>query len=128
MNIHPNHDVVDKADGKDAGQAVFLPAADIYETPDSLLIRCDLPGVSEEDLEITLHNRVLSIQGTQREVARDDLQNLAREYQTGRYRRTFNLNRDLDESTVSARLRNGVLEINLAKVRESEPRRIRLEN
>jgi HSP20 family protein len=37
---------------------VFIPAADIYETPSGVLIRCDMPGVAENDLEITLENKI----------------------------------------------------------------------
>ena len=128
MNIHPNHAVSDRSAQPDAAEAVFLPPADIHETPNSILIRCDMPGVFEEDLEITLHNKVLSISGKQRDVSRDGFQAMAREYATGRYQRTFNLNRDLDDAAVSARLRNGVLEIELGKARESEPRRIPVGN
>lgn len=107
---------------------VFIPAADIYEKPESVLIRCDLPGVRDEDVEITLHNKVLSVSANQRPQLREGHTAISSEYLTGRYQRTFNLNRDLDDAEIKARLRNGVLEIELPKARESQPRRINITN
>ena len=103
---------------------VFAPAADIYETPEAILIRCDMPG----DLEITLSNKVLTLSGRQLEQDRGACENATREYLTGVYQRSFGIHRDLDEAAVKARLKDGVLEIELPKVREAGPRRIPIEN
>jgi len=107
---------------------VFLPAADIYESPVGVVIRCDMPGVADSDLEITLENKVLTVTGNQMGQGREDCESLAREYETGIYQRSFALSRDLDDSAVKARLRDGVLEIELPKAREAQPRRIAVES
>ncbi len=106
----------------------FVPATDIHETGDSLVIRCDLPGVAEEDLEINLDNRTLTISGRQQALAEEGFQALTREYPTGIYQRSFRLGRDLDEAAVKARLRNGVLEIELPKAAATRARRIPVES
>jgi len=109
------------------GRPVFVPAADIYETPAGILIRCDMPGVAEQDLEITLENKQLTVTGPQMGQGREGFETLAGEYLTGVYQRSFGLSRDLDESAVTARLKDGVLEIQLPKAREAQPRRIPVE-
>ena len=102
----------------------FTPAVDIYETPNAILIRCDMPGVAQEDLEIILANKVLTLTGRQREQDPGTCEAGACEYQSGVYKRSFHIKRDLDESAVKARLRDGVLEIELPKTAEPGPRRI----
>jgi HSP20 family protein len=103
---------------------VSMPAADIYETPAGVLIRCDMPGVADEDMEITLLNRVLTVRGSQMSQGWDGSETLSGEYITGVYERSFGLSRDLDESSVKARLKDGVLDIELPKAKEAQPRRI----
>ena len=106
---------------------VFVPAADIYETPTGVLIRCDMPGVDEQDLEITLENKQLVINGPQMGQGKEGCETLVGEYRTGVYQRSFALGRDLDDSLVTARLKDGVLEVNLPKAPEAQPRRIMVE-
>lgn len=104
--------------------AVFVPAADIYETPDCILIRCDMPGVAESDVEIILENKLLTLSGPQQSVVREGFDAILREYPTGVYRRSFNLNRDLDGAAVKARMNHGILEIEIPKAKAPEARRI----
>jgi HSP20 family protein len=113
--------------GQTTERPVFVPAADIYETPAGVLIRCDMPGVSEQDLEITLENKQLTVTGPQMGQGREGFETLVGEYLTGIYQRSFALGRDLDDSAIKARLKDGVLEIELPKAREAQPRRITVE-
>lgn len=92
-----------------------------------VIIRCDMPGVSEIDLEVTIENKVLTVTGYQMGQGKEGCETLVSEYQTGIYQRTFGLSRDLDDSAVKARLKDGVLEIELPKAREAQPRRIAVE-
>lgn len=112
---------------KDKDRPVFLPAADIYESPAGVWIRCDMPGVAEEELEITLENKVLTVTGTQMGQGRAGLESQAGEYLTGVYQRSFGLSRDFDESAIRARMKDGVLEIEIPKAKEARPRRIPVE-
>lgn len=114
--------------GQTTDRPVFVPAADIYETPGGIVIRCDMPGVAEQDLEITLENKQLTVTGPQMGQGREGFETLAGEYLTGVYQRSFTLSRDLDDSGVTARLKDGVLEIQLPKAREAQPRRIPVES
>jgi HSP20 family protein len=109
---------------REENRPVFMPAADIYESSAGVLIRCDMPGVADEDVEITLENRVLSVRGTQMGQGKEGCETLSGEYLTGVYERSFGLSRDLDDSSVKARLKDGVLDIELPKAKEAQPRRI----
>lgn len=119
--------IAETAKGKvtrDEDLPVFTPYADVYETPDALRIRCDLPGVSEDDLEITLEKKVLTLSGRQMNQGRVGGETVAAEYRTGIYQRSFSLNRDVDEASIRARLCNGVLDLEIPKSPEAKPRRI----
>ena len=102
----------------------FIPDVDIYETPDSLWLRADMPGVDEQSIEISVNDGVLSVQG---QVAVKDYENLApiyTEYNVGNYARRFTLANTIDAERISARMKNGVLELELPKAEKAKPRRI----
>jgi len=102
----------------------FVPDVDIYETPDSLWLRADMPGVDEQSIEISVNDGVLSVQG---QVAVKDYENLApiyTEYNVGNYARRFTLANTIDAERISARMKNGVLELELPKAEKAKPRRI----
>lgn len=102
----------------------YVPDVDIYETPDSLWIRADMPGVDEQSIEVHVNDGVLSIEG---QVAVKDYENLApvyTEYNVGNYARRFTLANTIDAERISARMKNGVLELELPKAEKAKPRRI----
>ena len=102
----------------------YVPDVDIYETADSLWLRADMPGVDEQSIEINVNEGVLSIEG---QVAVKDYENLApvyTEYNVGNYSRRFTLANTLDAERISARMKNGVLELELPKAEQTKPRRI----
>ena len=106
---------------------VFSPATDITETDEAIRVVSDLPGVEEKDLQITLENRVLSLEARQRSQAPEGLDPLVEGYLTGTFRRTFRINAPVDEKGIKARLSRGVLELTLPKAEEARPRRIQVE-
>lgn len=112
----------------DGDRPVFSPATDIFEKPDALLIRCDMPGVDENSVEITLKDHTLSINASQQEDRREGCQLLAGEYRTGLFRRVFSIRQPVDEGAIKARLKDGVLDLVLPKAKEALPRRIAIES
>ena len=105
----------------------YVPATDIYENDEAILVRCDLPGVEEKDLEITLDNYELSITGRQSPVEPGEDYNLITgEYDTGVFRRTFKIPQLIDRDKIKARLHHGVLEIELPKAEQAKPKRIEI--
>lgn len=102
----------------------FVPAVDIRENENELKLWADMPGVSEKDAEVSLNDGVLTIAGKVSPAAYDKLSPLYTEYNVGDYFRQFELNEDIDEARIKARMRNGVLEVELPKREHARPRRI----
>ena len=105
---------------------VYIPETDIYEKEDAILIRCDMPGVAEGQVDIRLDNTELEITATQSMVQPDDLDLLIGEYDTGIFRRKFNIPQLIDRENIRARLQNGVLDIELPKAEQAKPRKIQI--
>lgn len=102
----------------------YVPDVDIYETPESLWLRADMPGVDEQSIEVNVNEGVLSIEGR---VIVKDYENLSpvyTEYNVGNYARRFTLANTIDVERISARMKNGVLELELPKAEKAKPRRI----
>jgi HSP20 family protein len=102
----------------------YVPDVDIYETPDALWLRADMPGVGEQSVQVNLADGVLTIAG---QVAVEDYKNLSpvyTEYNIGNYVRRFSLTEDIDTERIKARMTHGVLELELPKSERAKPRRI----
>jgi HSP20 family molecular chaperone IbpA len=102
----------------------YIPNVNIYEFDESLKLWADMPGVKENDVEVTLKDGVLTMIG---KVATDmyaGLRPVYTEYNVGNYYREFALNEEIDESKIRATLRNGVLELELPKREQAKPKRI----
>jgi len=102
----------------------YVPDVDICETPDSLWLWADMPGVAEESLEVKLADGVLSIDGQVSLKEYDNLTPVYTEYGIGNYARRFTVSSDIDADQIKARLANGVLEVELPKAARAKPRRI----
>ena len=102
----------------------FVPDVDISEYDDSLRLWADMPGVSEKDATVSLKDGVLTIEGTVSAATYADLSPLYTEYNVGNYFRQFTLNAEIDESRIAAKLRNGVLVVELPKREQAKPRSI----
>jgi len=105
----------------------YLPQFDVKETKDGYEFSADLPGVKEEDLEISLTGNQLVISGkrTATETKDSERYHLA-ERSFGRFTRTFTLPDGISGEQVTAQLKDGVLSLNIGKRPEVQPRRIKL--
>lgn len=124
---------------------VFRPDVDILEQSDAFVIHADMPGANEDTVDIRLDNGVLTLEGglaseeldvtpdgeavEATETANAAVAAVVRhaEYRLGSYRREFRLSKDIDVSAVSARMKDGVLELRLPKTAQMQPRRIAVE-
>jgi HSP20 family protein len=105
---------------------VYTPATDIYEKDDSILVLCDMPGVDEKNVDVTLENDILTLTGTQ--VAEEQQGSASyREYWPGVFRRVFQLSTDVDRAKIKATMKNGVLQVMLPKAEAAQPRKIAVE-
>lgn len=105
--------------------AKFTPAVDIEETEDSFVLRADLPGVKEKDIEVTVHDGTLILSG-KRELTNEDEAGTYRERSFGAFSRQFLVGDSIVESSITAKSKNGELMITLPKKEESKPRQIKV--
>jgi HSP20 family protein len=105
-------------------QSYFVPATDIYETADELVIVADLPGIKPEGLGVTVDDNVLEIRGTLPAAGPAPGETLLAEFAAGEFYRAFQLPADFDTDKVQAGLKQGVLTIRLPKSERLKPRRI----
>jgi HSP20 family protein len=110
-------------------QTQWAPALDVVQDGGDLLIRAELPGVKREDVEITLHERVLTISGERRaEEQREGSGYYVRERRHGSFRRSLVLPHDVEEGQISARFEDGVLEMRIpGGATELVPKRIEIQ-
>lgn len=106
---------------------VYAPLTDIYEKEDAILVRCDMPGVDQKDLDVTLEDNVLTIRGNQAEVSAEGRELLMREFGTGVYERAFTILPEIESEKISARIKNGVLDIQLPKSGKAQPKKIAIQ-
>ena len=102
----------------------YRPDVDICETSEGLWLWADMPGVDENSVSINLADGVLTIEGRVSLADYENLEPVYTEYNVGNYYRRFTLSRDLDTEHIKARLRAGVLELQLPKSPAAKPRRI----
>jgi len=105
---------------------VFLPNADIYETPTELKVALEMPGIEKDNVEIDVEDGILRIQGRLDLSKYAGLQPLYTEYNVGHYARSFQLSSKIDQSKIAAEMKDGVLSLTLPKVEEAKPRTIQV--
>ena len=107
--------------------SAFAPAFEVKETTDSFVVKADLPGVEEKDLDIALHNGVLTVNGSRSSEERKEGESYALyERQYGSFSRAFALPDIADGERIDAKLANGVLHLTIPKKAEAKPRKIEL--
>jgi len=115
----------ERSDDTRVATSQWAPAVDIKEEDDKYVLRADIPGVSPEDIEVSMDKGVLSIKGERKEESeenKEDFHRIERRY--GSFYRRFSLPDTADATAVSAEGKNGVLEIVIPKKEQEQPRRI----
>jgi len=95
---------------------------DIYEVAEGLVVTADVPGVTQDQLEVRVDNHILTIRGQVSASAASDA--AYREYELVSYFRQFELSDKVDEGRITADLKHGVLTLMLPKMEEAKPRKI----
>ncbi len=100
----------------------------VYEQADSFIVEASVPGLKPEDLDITLHDNVLTITGEFRQVEQPDGTTTHRtERRYGRFSRSFSLPTAVKGDSVHAQLEHGILTLNIPKAEEAKPRKINVQ-
>jgi HSP20 family protein len=107
----------------------WIPAADIFETENhDLVLKVELPGMTREDIEVTVENGTLVLKGQKKldtEVKEEHYRRIERSY--GQFHRSFTLPNTVDTSKVAADYRNGILTVKLPFREDAKPRTINVD-
>lgn len=105
----------------------WMPRVDVYETPDSIEMTLEVPGVPKDAIRVTTEQNRLTVAGERRlehEDRREGYHRIERAY--GVFERTFTLPNNVDPSNIAAQYRDGLLVLTLPKRPESKPRQIEI--
>jgi HSP20 family protein len=113
--------------GKESMMDIGMPAIDLYEEKDDVVVKAELPGMAKNDIEVNLSDHMLTIRGEKRkeeEIKEKDYYRSERAY--GSFIRTVELPTDVYADKVKASFKNGVLEVRLPKTEEAKTREIKV--
>ena len=103
------------------------PPVDIYEDEHNIVLKIDVPGIDERDIDVRIQNSTLTVHGERKIEKEEKEENFRRvERQYGSFTRSFTLPSSVDPGKVSAHCDKGVLKINLAKRVEAKPTQIKV--
>lgn len=120
---------VGEREGKDLfSRSDWAPAVDIKESPNAFNIDAELPGMSKDDVKVTVQDGVLSIQGERRqEEETGDNKHHRVERVYGSFIRRFTLPENVDQNSIKASFKDGVLSLTLTKAEPAEPKAIEVD-
>lgn len=120
-----------QGNGGEEGRATtaWTPAIDVLQRDGDLVVRAELPGVEPDEVDITVQNNILTISGRISEEHQEEREGyLIRERRAGFFRRSLQLPQGVDESNITARFDNGVLEVVIeGAAQAAEPRHVQVE-
>ena len=105
-----------------APQRHLRPPVDIYDTPEALVLMADLPGVSKENLDVRVDDKMLTIQAKAEDAVPGDP--IYREFELGSFFRQFELGEEIDTQRINAELKHGVMTLTLPKAEKAKPKQI----
>ncbi len=110
------------------GTGSFVPPVDIYEDEQHLLLKLEIPGIRQEDLDIRVENQTLTVKGERKIESEHKEENFHRiERRFGSFVRSFTLPQTVDSDSIQATYENGVLNLSIGKKAEAKPKQIKVE-
>jgi HSP20 family protein len=107
--------------------ASFVPAVDIYEDAKKVVLKLEVPGIEEKDLDVRVENNTLTVKGErkfEKEEKEENFHRIERRY--GSFYRAFTLPSTVDAEHIGASYNAGVLKLELAKKAEAQPKQIKV--
>jgi len=115
-------------DAEQTRRAAWLPAVDVEQTDDEIILRIDLPGMNRDDVSIDVRDRTLIVSGERREEREENHEGFfTRERVVGKFTRSFMLPEGVDPGSVQAQFRDGVLMIRVPRPKQEQPRHIEIQ-
>jgi len=103
-------------------ETIYAPKVDIWESEDSVILKADMPGVDESSVNVHLEKSILKITGKYIDDYPDGYKTHFCEYRVGNYERSFTLSSDINKEGIVAKVKNGVLDLVLPKLKEVQPK------
>jgi len=105
----------------------WSPALDLYDDKDNFLVKAELPGMKKEDIEIQLHDGVLTLSGERKQEKKFEGSDIHRsERFVGKFQRTLTLPSQVDVDKVKASYQDGILTVTLPKSEAAKPKQIQI--
>ena len=106
----------------------WAPALDVYEDNENLIVQAELPGMKKEDIDISLHDNVITVSGERKNEKKYEGAKTSREERFfGRFTRSISLPKQVDSGRVKASYKDGLLTVTLPKAEEAKPRQIQIQ-
>ena len=113
--------------GTDTRARRWIPAMDLVETDDHLVLKADLPGMSKDDVDIEVKDNVLTVSGERKSEHEEGAEGYYRiERAFGSFSRSLTLPQGIDTDAIGADFTDGVLEVRIPKPEERKPQRVRI--
>ncbi|NWG02445.1 MAG: Hsp20/alpha crystallin family protein [Syntrophaceae bacterium] len=126
MELKEKHEVKKTAGEGTRPGPVFVPAVDILENMNEIIILADMPGVESKNVDVDLRDNQLTIIGRIEPIEKEKEISLYKEFNWGDYFRQFTLSNVIDQSKITAKMDNGVLKLVLPKVEKAKPQKIKV--
>jgi HSP20 family protein len=123
LQVQPKREV-EKKQERTVPSAAYLPATDIFETDHALTVIMEMPGVGKENVAVSVENDVVTVEGRIDFSKYEGIQPVYTEYNVGNYVRSFQVSSKIEQSGISAEIKDGVMTLVLPKAEKAKPRRI----
>jgi HSP20 family protein len=113
---------------EEMAQGSWIPAVDIYETKDAIVLHVELPGVTKEDISLEVKDSTLTLKGEkklEKDVKEESYHRMERTY--GSFMRVFTLPSTMQQEKVKAKFKDGILEVTIPKSEEAKPKQIKVD-
>ena len=125
LQVQQKREVEKKTEGTTPGRA-FVPVTDIFETPEALTVVLEMPGLDRNSIEANVEDDIVTIEGRIDFSKYEGMQPVYTEYNVGHYARSFQISNKVDQSKISAQMKDGVVTIVLPKAEQAKPRKIQV--
>jgi HSP20 family protein len=110
------------------GKGLWTPAVDIYESDEAVVVKAELPGLDREKIGVDVKDGILTLHGErkfEKDVKEENYHRIERSY--GTFHRSFSLPSSVEQDRISARFKDGVLEVTLPKKEKAKPKQIKVD-